>query len=139
MKQHDSSTPSQPDARRLRSFGLLVGLVLVTLGAWQWWHEWPWWWVPTGVGALLAILGLTAPRILRHPFRAWMAAAAVLGWLSTRVILTLTFYLLLTPISLVMRLLGQDPLSLRRNRTRASFWLKREKQEFDRSYFERQF
>lgn len=110
--------------KALRSFGLLVGTVLLGLAAWVGWRS--------GAGALayglgvggggLIGLGLAAPGVLRPLYRVWMALALVLGYVMTRVLLTLVFFLAVTPIGLVMRLLGKDPMHRRPDPKRPTYW-----------------
>jgi hypothetical protein len=60
-------------------------------------------------GALLA-LALVWPRSLAQVYRLWMAVGEVFGWINTRLILGVLFYGVFTPIGLLMRLRGQDPM-----------------------------
>jgi hypothetical protein len=63
-------------------------------------------------------IGLTRPEWVRPIFVAWMALAFPIGWTVSRAVLALVYYGLFTPLGLVFRLLGRDPL--RRTRTPAS-------------------
>jgi hypothetical protein len=65
---------------------------------------------PLAIGALLLILSLIMPRILGPVYRVWMTAGEVLGWINTRILLSVVFYGLITPMGLIMRLLGNDPM-----------------------------
>ena len=56
------------------------------------------------VGALFALLAAAAPRALVPLYKPWMRLAEALGWLNTRILLILIFYLVVTPIGLVLRL-----------------------------------
>jgi hypothetical protein len=100
----------------LRQFGPLTGAIVAVLFGlllpWLFDRGLPWW--PWVIAAPLVLLALVAPRGLAPVYRGWMAFGAVLGWINTRLILGLVFYLLLLPIGLVMRLLGHDPLRRRR-------------------------
>ena len=78
-----------------------------------------------GLGAALTVLGLTTPVVLKPVYRVWMALAVVLGFVMTRVILTVVYYLVMTPIGLVMRLLGKDPLDRRPDPGAASYWIEK--------------
>jgi Saxitoxin biosynthesis operon protein SxtJ len=73
------------------------------------------------VGSLLVVLGVVWPRLLVVPNRAWMALAAVLSYVSTRVILAVVFFLIVTPIGLIKRAMGWDPLH-RRSAVGDSYW-----------------
>ena len=109
--------------RAEREFGLIVGGVLLLLSAW---------WFYRGkfetatpilfvAGSLLVLLGFLWPRSLVLPNRGWMALAGVLSFISTRIILAFVFFLIVTPIGLVKKAMGWDPLH-RRARTSESYW-----------------
>ena len=65
----------------------------------------------------------------------WMKFAAVLAWINTRLILIVMFYLVITPIGLIMRLFGMDYLSLKIEKDKESYWIKNDK----KINYERQF
>ena len=94
-----------------RSFGLSVGGVSVALGAVSWWRGHavlgP---ALIAAGMVLVIFGLAAPRLLRAPNRIWWRFAQVMGWINARVLLTVFFYVVLSPVGIIMRLLGRNPL-----------------------------
>jgi hypothetical protein len=52
--------------------------------------------------------------VLKWPSAAWWKLAAILGFINARILLTLMFTLVLTPVSAVWRLTGKDPLARRR-------------------------
>ena len=115
--------------KALRSFGWVVGGVLVVIAAVGWWRNdfalTTATTVLSGLGAALTVLGLTTPLVLKPVYRVWMALAVVLGFVMTRVILMVVYYLVMTPIGLVMRLLGKDPLDRRPDPGAASYWIER--------------
>jgi hypothetical protein len=113
--------------RELRKFGVLVGAVFVLLGGWCIFRHksaWPWLISP---GVLLLVLGLLAPRSLKRPYVVWMTLAYALGLLVSTTILTVFFYLVVTPVALVARLCGKDFLSLKIDRQARSYWLLRDR------------
>lgn len=104
----------RPDFKE-RSFGLSVGTVLLLITAFMVWRGRMTGAAITGsIGAILLVLGLTYPPLLKYPSKAWWAMAGVLGYVNARVILTVAFLLLLTPIGLIWRLIGRDPLTRKR-------------------------
>lgn len=132
--------PPVPSSKtELRKFGLTVGAAFAVLGGISWWrgHELPprvlW-----TLGALLFVPGLLFPSVLGPVQRAWMAFATVLGHVNTRIILTILYYLALTPVGFVMRLF-RDPLDRSLRDGRSSQWIKREQQPVDPARYERQF
>ena len=83
------------------------------------------------------VLGPAAPRILRLPYKAWMALALVLGYVMTRVLLTAVFVLIVTPLGIAMRLSGRDPMQRKRDPDRASYWSPRQSEGDARKQLER--
>ena len=105
--------PKNPE----RSFGVSVGGVLVLLaGLLLWRHRVLRAQVVGGVGAVLLVLGLIAPPLLKYPSRYWWKFSRALGHVMARVWLTALFALILTPVSLVWRAIGRDPLDRRRDK-----------------------
>lgn len=76
-----------------------------------------------GVGAAFLAAGALFPRVLAPIERGWMKFAEVLSGVMTVVILTLTFFLVITPIGLLRRVLGKDSLGLKFGRKSASYWV----------------
>jgi len=113
--------------KQLRSFGLIVGGVFSLLGVWPALvHGLPnraW---ALGLGVLLIAPALIYPAVLKGPYRAWMAAGRLLGWINSRVILSIFFYVILTPVGVVLRLLGKDPMRRRYDPAAGSYRQARE-------------
>lgn len=126
--------------RAEREFGLVVGGILLALGCWWLFRGKAGLLAPSfvAVGALLVLLGLLLPRALYWPNRGWMALAGVLGWVMTRVVLGLVYFLLVTPIGTVKRLLGWDPLG-RRAASSGSYWREVPDRHRDTRHYERMF
>jgi hypothetical protein len=97
--------------RDLRQFGLLVGGVFAVIGLWPvvFRSESPRLWA-TILGSLLIVLGAIAPQSLQQAHKGWMKVGHVLGSINTKIILGIIYYLLITPMGLVMRLMGKDPM-----------------------------
>jgi len=62
------------------------------------------------LGALLSVAGLAVPAILKYLYQGWMWVGHVMGWINTRIILSVLFYGIVTPMGLVMKLAGRDPM-----------------------------
>ncbi|MFH1862747.1 MAG: SxtJ family membrane protein [bacterium] len=91
------------------------------------------------IGALFLLLGLFFPMVLKPIFWLWMKFAAGLGWLNTRIILALAYFLMFTPIGLVTRLFGVDLIKQRWDRKAESYWVRREDKTLDRTRYENQY
>ena len=102
------------DVKQLRHFGYLVGGIFGLIGLWPlvWRQENPRLWA-LALTVLLVVPALLAPRILAPVYRVWMRLGEVLAWINTRIILGVVFYGVVTPIGLVMRLTGRDPMRRR--------------------------
>lgn len=106
---HDTELPM--DDKALRQFGLIMaGMIAVFFGLlipWIWDFSSPLWaWV---VAAVFLLLALAWPRGLAPIYKVWMKIGAVLGWINTRLILGLVFFVIFVPFGLVMRLF-KDPM-----------------------------
>jgi predicted membrane protein len=106
------------DRKGLREFGLVTGGVVALLFGlffpWLLEFKFPLW--PWVVFAVLGALGLVAPTSLRPVHYWWMRFALLLSKITTPIILGVVFYLLVTPIGLIMRMLGKDPMKRARGR-----------------------
>ena len=108
--------------QRERSFGLSVGGVLLLIATVSFWRgglrtaE-----VVGAIGAVLVVLAHFAPGLLKWPSAVWWRFAMMLGYVNARIILTVIFVVMLTPMGLVWRLIGRDPLA--RGRQRWPGWI----------------
>ena len=103
-----------PEAKLIRSFGLIVGGIFLLIGLWplavhaEAARLWA-----VGIAAGLLLPAVLFPTVLTPIYRVWMTIGDTLGWINTRIILTLVFYGLFTPIGVIRRvLLKKDPLHL---------------------------
>jgi hypothetical protein len=104
-------------ADRERSFGVSVGGVLLLVAAVLAWRgRLLAAGIVAAIGTALVVFGYVAPATLKWPSAVWWRFAMILGYVNARVILTAAFVLILTPIGLIWRLLGRDPLARRRDR-----------------------
>ncbi len=123
----------------LKKFGLTVGIALLVLAALLFFTHKNSAVYFCSVGFLLVILGFIAPKILKPLNKIWMTFSVILGWIMTRVILTILFYFAITPIGLLTKLFRTDFLEIKIDKKKKSYWLKREKKKFDPLDYERQF
>ncbi|GJL54362.1 MAG: hypothetical protein NPIRA02_14940 [Nitrospirales bacterium] len=106
-----SFDPSTVTTKQLRNFGWLMAGLFLVIGLWPLvihgtgLRSWS-----AVVAGLWGAMALAWPKGLMPVFRGWMWFAEKLGWFNTRVLLSVIYYVLLTPISLFMRMLGKKPL-----------------------------
>lgn len=115
--------------KAIRSFGKAIGLVLVGIAGFVAWRR-GWSITPAsywlgGLGASLIVLGYLAPTVLKPLYIAWMALALVLGYMMTRVILAVVFFGLISPIGLVRRMMGWDPMHRTIPADAQTYWIRR--------------
>lgn len=126
----------------LRRFGLVVGASLVVLAGLIRYGRHSFY-VPAGmavIGLLLLTCATLSPALLAPVRGLWMTLAAGLAWLNARILLTIVFYLIVTPTALLLRLLRRDPMRRRwREPGAQSYWIRRPGRPCDPDDFRRQF
>lgn len=126
----------------MRRFGVLLGLSLMALAAVIrcWRHSLHLPAAMVAAGAMLVVSGLAFPSVLSPVRRAWIVLGAGLAWLNTRVLLTVVFYAIATPTSLLLRLAGRDPMNRRwREPGTNTYWIRRRAKPFEHDDMRRQF
>ena len=119
--------------KKLREFGLVfalffplfIGFVIPNfyghnLRLWTLW-----------VGLIFLTLGLWKPKTLYLPYKLWINLGYILGYINSKIIFSLIFYFLVTPIGLLMKFFKYDPLKLKLNNKNKSYKVYNEKNEVD--------
>jgi len=138
-----------PTEKKLRQFGFIALAAFGLLGALLHGHVVPLWRVLGtatsavaygiwAVAALSALFSLVAPKMNRPLFVALSVAAYPLGVVMSYAIMGAFFFLVLTPLGLVFRLAGRDPLRRRFDAAKRSYWIPRKAAAKTERYF-RQF
>jgi hypothetical protein len=110
---------------KVRSFGLLFAGLASCAAAWSGWKGGAAWEWLLPVALIFLVLAITGYPLLRPVYLGWMTFAFILGWVNTRLLLGLFFYLVLTPVGTIRRLFGKDPLARKFDREAVSYWEKR--------------
>ena len=122
----------------LKNFGLLIGVILFIISFISFFNNQEYYMNFFYIAFSFIIIGLIIPKFLKPIYKIWMILAIVLGWFMTRIILSLVFFIIITPIGIFLRLKGKDFLNLKKD-NQVSFWNKRDtKKEFNQNY-EKQF
>lgn len=127
------------DKNSLRKYGLAMALAFMVIsGLFYLKHRaYP---KPTiFISILFLICALTVPQLLKNLYVIWMRLVYGLAWINTRIILTLIFFLVFTPLNFIITLLGKDLLDLKIGRNVSTYWCKKEKREFEKESYYRQF
>lgn len=112
------------DNKGLRKFGLTTGVIIVVLfvAFFPWVFDatkmpiWPW-----VLAGLLWVPALLLPSVLRPVYTTWMKIGHGIGWVNTRIILGVLFYIMVLPMGLIMRLFGTDPMSRKLDKSVSSY------------------
>jgi len=110
------------DVKALRKFGITMCAALAVIGGLALWRDKASSPYLFGVSAFFLVCAVILPRALAPIEWAWMKLARYLGIVMTHVLLTLTFYLMITPIGLLLRLFRKDTLELKFDRNAESYW-----------------
>ena len=127
------------DPAHLRKFGLTMGAAFAIFGGLFFWHDRaiaPYLFILAAAFLLLAAL---APRVLKPVQNVWMTLAVVLGWVMTRVLLIIVFFIGVTPIAFIARVVRKRFLNLRFEPDRESYWEKRKPETRGMERYESQF
>ncbi len=117
--------------QEFRKFGLTIGIFLLIIAGFLFWKQRPSFPYFAYIGVGFALVGLAAPILLKPIHKVWMTIAVVMGFIMTRVILTVIFFGVFTPVALVIKLLRKDLLEERWDKNAATYWSKRQPIPFD--------
>ncbi|MCH8556370.1 MAG: SxtJ family membrane protein [Balneolia bacterium] len=130
--------------KRIRDFGLVMLVVLsfIIPAFLSWRNDWEIStvsWMLFTIGVVLFLFSLVRPLLLTPVYKAWMGLAIILGLFMTKVIISLVFYLIMTPIGIGRRLLVKDPLGIQQNKQIESYWEVKENPVREPSTYEKQY
>lgn len=136
-----NKTPDTPTTQtELRQFGLLFSAILIVLFGillpWVLGHPFPPW--PWAFAAILSAVALILPPVLTPFYRAWMRFGLIAGYVNTRIIMFVLYYIVFVPLGIFMALVGRDALSRKTgDTTRESYRVAsstRDRDHFERPY-----
>jgi len=117
---------SEVTKKELRQFGLLIGIFIILffgfLIPWIWgaaFQTWPWIAATVFIGSSVLF-----PIILKPIYILWMKFSILLGWVNTRILLAIVFYVIVMPTGMLMRLFGKDPLNRKLDHRVPSYYIK---------------
>jgi len=126
MSAHEGLRSYEVKGGSDRSFGFVMAAALELVGLWPRVHGRPirWWAVAAGMAFFAA--AWMAPRILKPLNRVWTLIGALLNRVVSPVVSAVVFYVAVTPVGILIRRMGKDPLRLAWNREAGSYWILRE-------------
>ena len=110
-----------------RSFGILFSIVFLIIAIWpllsvseiRYWS--------LAISVIFLILGLIKSKILTPLNKIWFKIGITLGNLISPLVMGIVFFLVVTPTSIIMKILGKDLLNLKKNNNK-SYWIEKNKQ-----------
>ena len=136
MKTKDLRNVTHSEARKT---ALLVAVVLILAAAFFWYRGRL---IPAvvavSISVTLAVIGFFIPRFAKLFHRGWMRFAFALGYVNSRILLTGIYFGLFVPYGIVSRIVGRDPLQIRKKESE-SYWNPREVPKQTKEQFERLF
>ncbi len=109
---HFSLTVENPGAAVLRKFGFVTSIIVAALFGFlmPWifdyqWLAWPW-----VISGILCLWTFFSPASLFFVYKYWMKFGHVAGWINTRIILGIMFFLVFFPVGVMMRIFANDPM-----------------------------
>ena len=110
-----------------RSFGLLFFIVFIIIGLWPLKNDLELNYIFIGISIIFLILGLMNSKILTPLNKIWVKFGEFLGRIIAPIVMSLVYFVILTPVSLIIRLFGKDLLGLKFLKEKETYWIKRKK------------
>ena len=110
-----------------KSFGLLFFVVFLIIGLWP---------LKNGeslnfyfiiASVVFLILGLVNSKLLSPLNKSWIKLGEILGIIIAPIVMALVYFVILTPISIIVRVFGKDLLGLKFLKEKDTYWIKRKK------------
>ena len=110
-----------------RSFGILFFILFLILGLWPLQNSESLNYYFIGISVIFLLLGLKNSKLLTPLNKTWIKFGEILGLIIAPLVMALVYFIFLTPISLIVRVIGKDLLGIKFNKKLDSYWMKRKK------------
>ena len=124
----------------IKKFGMGLTVLLCLIGGWQLYKGnidvYVWFF---GFAGLVLILSFFVPIILKPLYKVTHTVGNAIGWVSTRILLGIIFYIIFAPIGIILKLIRKDLLDERLDKDAKSYWNKKDNGVFTKEQYERQF
>lgn len=128
------------EIKEIKKFGFGLTALLCIIGGWHCYkghvNIYVWFF---GFAGLVITLAFFAPIILKPIFKVITTVGNAIGWVNTRIILGIIFYIVFTPIGLISKLIGKDLLRERIDKDAKSYWVTKDAGLLAKERFEKQF
>ena len=127
------------EPKDFRQFGITVGIAFGLLGGLLLWRGNDLALYSFIISGILILFGAVVPRALKYPYRVWMSFALILGAVMTRVIMSIVFFLVVTPIGIVLQWTRKGTHWKGFDTEASSYWIPREKRTENTTRYTKQF
>jgi hypothetical protein len=121
-----------------RAFGWVMAAVAALIAAWAWHFGKSWFGWPLAIGAAFAACATLRPALLAPLNRLWMSLGHLLGRIVSPIVMGLIYFGVVTPIAIIARWRGVDPMRRRFDPAATSYWIERQPPGPDPATMERQ-
>ena len=113
--------------KKLKDFGFLIGGIFCIFGVILLLksHDPIWFFIP---GFILIILAVIRKEYLKWPYLIWMSLALILGYIVFRIVFTILYYVVVTPVGITKRLVKGDFLNQKIDKGKSSYWLAKDRE-----------
>lgn len=130
--------------KKIRDFGLVMlfipGILIPLILSWlAGWTLSPAAAVISGIGLFLFVFTLVKPMALKGVYKGWMLLALLLALLTTKITISLVYFLVMTPIGLYRQYSKKDPLAMKADASQESYWTERKQPKPEPSSYEKQY
>jgi hypothetical protein len=137
LKEKDRNVTSNNE---LCKFGLLMTVCFALLGGLLLWKDNHYYWCSFIISIVFLFFSIILPYALIYIYKPWMKFSQILGFFMSKLILGIIFYLILLPISIIMRLVGKKTLHIDfRKDSSNSYWIPKKTDDSSVRDYERQF
>jgi heme/copper-type cytochrome/quinol oxidase subunit 4 len=109
-----------------RNFGLVFAVFLTAVALWPLHAHRPIRWIPLGFGGVFLLAALIQPGILGPLNRVWSWIGLTMGKIMNPIVTGLAFFVVFTPVAFIARMMGKDPLRLKKDAAADSYWIARQ-------------
>jgi MFS family permease len=121
MTMKHNTGPKTP--QELRKFGFIMAVAFLLITAFLMWRGRHFGWYTLGASLFFTLTALIVPWALEPIEKGWMWFGEKMSVVMTFVLLSLLYFLVITPIGLALRLFGKDLLALKRRGDETTYWV----------------
>ena len=133
-------TETRKQIKDFRQFGSTLGAILMIIAAVHFFKGkavWSYWFA--GIGLCSLCQALLAPQTLKPVYFVFLKVTHAIGWFNTRAILIILYFIVVTPIAVLMRMFGKNLLDRKMDKGLSSYWVERKTKTTLKEQFEKQF